>query len=555
MKTKINRRNFIETTSLATAGFYVMPLFTSCKSETSPEHTQAGKKINKDFIPDVDLQLTASSSQTNIFSDEKTNTYSYKASIIKGSQDSLQQIEGSYLGPIIRVKKGDKIRVRYENQIPAESIVHWHGLHISHENDGHPEHVIGRGETYYYEFEVMNKAGTYWFHPHPHGQTGEQVYNGLAGLFIVSDKDEENLNLPQGKYDIPVVIQDRTFDDNHQLSYSGNSRMGQMTGFLGDRIMINGKIDNTLSLSANGKYRLRFLNGSNSRAYKLSWNNGSSITVFGVDGGLLPTPKTLPYLILGPAQRVDVWLDLSEHEENSNFKMVHLPLPMDNAMGGGMMNGGMMGNSNSSALPYNSQFDILNIKVGPVKENEAALPGELVSANYLQSSEAINKKNPRNFTFAMGGMMEWTINGRTYNGTEVAEEETVKLNTTEVWRINNGNQFSSNDDDDGGGMHGNGGMMSGESGMGNMMQMPHPVHIHQLQFNILNRNAEKVDNKLWEATKDGFINEGWQDSIYLLPGMQIDLIMRFEHFKGLFLYHCHNLEHEDMGMMRNFKIV
>lgn len=96
--------------------------------------------------------------------------------------------------------------------------------------------------------------------------------------------------------------------------------------------------------------------------------------------------------------------------------------------------------------------------------------------------------------------------------------------------------------------------MGNGRGMVNMMQMPHPVHIHQLQFNIVSRNSDNVDRNLWNAVKDGFINEGWQDSVYLLPGMYMDVVMHFEDFKGLFLYHCHNLEHEDMGMMRNFKI-
>lgn len=557
---KYSRRNFIETAGLAAGGLYLMPLVSSCKSDTSAAHPNMGKAIDADFNPDVDIQLTASPSKTNLFSQNSTETYSYNGSLIKGSENTLQDLEGSYLGPIIRVNKGDKVRVRFENQIQDKSIIHWHGLHVSHENDGHPEHIIGKGETYIYEFEVMNRAGTYWFHPHPHGHTGEQVYQGLAGLFIVSDKEEQELNLPIGEYDIPIVIQDRTFDSNNQLVYLPNGRMDRMMGFLGNQILINGKIDNSLSLSANGKYRLRFLNGSNSRAYKLAWDNGGPITVFGVDGGLLEAPKTLPYLILGPAQRVDVWLDLSGQKENNSIKLVHLPMPLDSMMGGGMMGRGMMGNDNSSSLPYNSQFDVLKIKVGPPKENSAVLPRQLATPNNLQPAEAINKNSPRTFTFAMGGMMKWTINGRTYNGTEVAEEETVKLNSTEVWRINNGSGFSSGSERSrkgmmGRGMHGNGGMMGGNGGMGGMMQMPHPVHIHQLQFNILNRNADKVDGEIWEATKDGFINEGWQDSVYLLPGMQMDLIMHFENYKGLFLYHCHNLEHEDMGMMRNFEIV
>jgi FtsP/CotA-like multicopper oxidase with cupredoxin domain len=552
---KYNRRSFIETASLFAAGFYVMPLFSSCKPDMFSAHPNVGTTINSDFNADVDIQLKAVQSSTTILSVKNTDTYSYKGSLIKGNKQTLQQLEGSALGPIIRVKKGDRVRIRFENEISEKSIIHWHGLHVSHENDGHPEHVIDKGETYIYEFEVMNRAGTYWFHPHPHGHTGEQVYKGLAGLFIVTDEEEKALNLPTGDYDIPVVIQDRTFNENNQLLYLPNGRMDQMQGFLGNRILINGKVDNTLSLNKDAKYRLRLLNGSNSRAYKLAWNTGEPLTVFGVDGGLLESPKKLPYLLLGPAQRVDVWLDLSKKSENEELKLIHLPIPLDNMMSGGMMGGGMMGNKSDNSLPYNSQFDIININVGASRKNDAQLPERLSVSQALDPADAENRNSPRTFNFAMEGMMKWTINGRTYNGMEVTEDEIVKLNTTEVWRINNGGNISTKNQKDGRGMMGNNrGMMGNGSGMGNMMQMPHPVHIHQLQFNIINRNHENVDQNLWNAVKDGFIDEGRQDSVYLLPGMYMDLVMRFEDFKGLFLYHCHNLEHEDMGMMRNFKI-
>ncbi|SRX55074.1 multicopper oxidase family protein [Aequorivita sp. CIP111184] len=547
-KKQYTRRNFVGTVGLATSGLYFMPLISSCRSDTASAHPNVGNAVNNDFNPDIDIQLKAVQSSTKILSDKNTDTYSYKGSLIKGGKQTLQHLVGSALGPIIRVNKGDRVRIRFENEIPAKSIIHWHGLHVSHENDGHPEHVIDKGETYIYEFEVMNRAGTYWFHPHPHGHTGEQVYKGLAGLFIVTDEEEKALNLPTGDFDIPVVIQDRTFDENHQLVYLPNGRMDQMRGFLGNRILINGKIDKGLSLNKDGKYRLRLLNGSNSRAYKLAWNTGESITVIGVDGGLLASHKTLPYLLLGPAQRVDVWLDLSKKSENEELKLVHLPIPLDTMMGSGMMGGGMMGNQSDNSLPYNSQFDVLKINVGTSKKNDASLPDELSAFTTLNLADATNRTFPRTFNFGMEGMMKWTINGRTYNGMEVADDEIVKLNTTEIWRINNGGNISIEGQNDGGGMMGN------NRGMGNMMQMPHPVHIHQLQFNIINRNIENVDQNLWNAVKDGFIDEGWQDSVYLLPGMYMDLVMRFEDFKGLFLYHCHNLEHEDMGMMRNFKI-
>ena len=541
------RRSFIETASLVSAGFYVMPLFSSCNSVTSSAHPEVGTTVNSDFNANVDIQLKAVQSSTKILSTKNTDTYSYKDFLIKGNKQTLQQLEGSAFGPIIRVEKGDRVRIRFENEISEKSIIHWHGLHVSHKNDGHPTNVIGKGETYLYEFEVMNKAGTYWFHAHPDGRTGEQVYKGLAGLFIVTDEEEKALNLPTGDYDIPIVIQDKTFDENNQLVYMPNGMMDQMRGFLGNRILINGKTENTLYLNKDGKYRLRLINCSNSRAYKLAWNTGEPLTIFGVDGGLLVSPKIIPYLILAPAQRVDVWLDLSEKSESVELKLIHQPIPLDNMMGGGMMNGGMMGTENDNLLPYNSQFDILNINIRDSRKNDARLPDKLSTSTTLNPADAANRTSPRTFNFGMGGMMKWTINGRTYNGIEVANDEIVKLNTTEVWRINNGGKISTENQNDGGGMMAN-------RGMGNMMQMPHPVHIHQLQFNIIERNTQSVDRNLWNTVKDGFIDEGPQDTVYLLPGMYMDLLMRFEDFKGLFLYHCHNLEHEDMGMMRNFKV-
>jgi blue copper oxidase len=490
---RYSRRKFIETASMVAAGFVVIPLFNSCNSTTFSTHAKDANAINSDFIADLDIQLKAVESSTKIKSTKNTDTYSYKGSLIKGNKQNLIELDGIALGPIIRVEKGNRVRIRFENELTQKSIIHWHGLHVSHENDGHPTKVIGKGETYIYEFEVVNRAGTYWFHAHPDGHTGEQVYNGLAGLLIVTDAEEKALNLPTGDYDIPVVIQDKTFDENNQLIYLPNGRMDQMHGFLGNQILINGKIDNSLSLNKDGKYRLRLLNGSNSRAYKLAWNTGEAITVFGVDGGLLASPKTLPYLILAPAQRADVWLDLSNRSDTEELKLIHLPIPLDNMMGGGMMNGSGLNSDKDNSLSYNSQFDILKIKLKESRKNDATLPDKLLDLMPLNAADAANRTSPRTFTFAMQGMMKWTINGRSYNGLEVSEDETVKLNTTEVWRINNGGNTLTSNQKNGGGMMGNNG------GMGNMMQMPHPVHIHQVQFNILNRNSENVDRVLWNA--------------------------------------------------------
>ncbi|MBD3627746.1 multicopper oxidase domain-containing protein [Cyclobacterium sp.] len=551
----INRRKFLAKAGAGATVTMIWPFFPSCDTKTS---TTAKPELSKDFQPDIDVELKAVQRDLSVLPGPKTKVWVYEAKLIKGNKEALQPLEGSYLGPIIKVRKGQKVRIRFQNDLPEESIVHWHGMHVPERYDGHPQDVINSGETYIYEYKVMNRAGTYWFHPHPHGRTGPQVYNGLAGLLLVTDDEEQLLNLPQGAFDLPVVIQDRTFDEYNQLVYLNNGQMDRMAGFLGNRILINGSPEQTLSLKAGCKYRLRLLNGSNSRIYKLAWGDGNPVIVFGIDGSLLSTPKELPYLMLGPAKRADVWLDLTNKPEGTELTMKNASFPLEVMSGGMMGDGGMMEGAESD-LPQGSEYPVFTVLASGSGSNAYTLPRQLANPDYIDPSTAVNLNAPRQFTFAMGHM-EWTINGRTWETTEVADEEIVKLGSTEVWKLINGGGMMS--DDDGGGMMDGHGMMGDENGMmnnqgmmGNRMQMPHPIHIHQVQFNILERDVANVDPQLWDAIKDGFVDEGWHDTVLLMPGMSAKVIMQFKNFKGLFVYHCHNLEHEDMGMMRNFKIV
>jgi FtsP/CotA-like multicopper oxidase with cupredoxin domain len=151
--------------------------------------TKAGlaSSNNKDFNPDLELSLTAAPAKVQISPGEPTTVWAYKGQVTKGDPDSMMNPDQSYLGPIIRTRMNRKIRIHFKNNLPDESIIHWHGLHVPAKMDGHPMHVIPSGKTFTYEFEVLNRAGTYWYHPHPHGRTGHQVYGGLAGLFLVSD--------------------------------------------------------------------------------------------------------------------------------------------------------------------------------------------------------------------------------------------------------------------------------------------------------------------------------------------------------------------------------
>ena len=232
----------------------------------------------------IDISLTAQPGEAAVFQGIPTNVWRFNAAVNKGPGSRIVSIPESYLGPIIKVRQGDKVRIRFKNNIPEASIVHWHGLHVPAIMDGHPRYVISKGQTYLYEFEVKNRAGTYWYHPHPHGRTGPQVYGGLAGLFLVSDEEEQSLSLPNGEYEIPLVIQDRRFDSENQLVYTSGHMMDRMIGFLGDTILVNGRPNFILPVSQSA-YRFRILNGSNSRIYKLAWKDKSPLIVIGTDGG------------------------------------------------------------------------------------------------------------------------------------------------------------------------------------------------------------------------------------------------------------------------------
>lgn len=538
-KLKVSRKLFLKFTGGSTALLFLPNLFlNACENEAEPD-----RKADPNFSPDVEIELTAQKDNVSILPGNTTKVWKYSGSVRKGRKDSLQILDENYLGPIFRVNKGEKIRVIFKNEVDEKTIVHWHGLHVPAEMDGHPKYLIDKDEEYVYEFEVKNRAGTYWFHPHPHELTGPQVYSGLAGLFIISDNEEKKLNLPSGKDDIPVIIQDRTFDDDNQLVYL-DSPMGRMTGFLGDEIIVNGRKNFSLNLDTKA-YRLRLLNGSNSRIYKLAWSDGTPFTVIGTDGGLLERPVQKDYLTFGPAERFDIIVDLSNKEPGANISLISLPFPstfsgISGMMnGGGMMGGGrgMMGgnrNNDQSTPDMGSRLQLLSINIKNEVKSSFQLPSKLSTIKDENPKNAVNYNDPRKFVFGMGGHMRWTINNKTFEMTEVAEWEKVKLNTSEVWEFVNGG--------------------GGRGMMGGMMQMPHPIHIHGRQFKIIERINDYGFTETFNSFKDGFVDEGWKDSFLLLPGTRVKVLLRFEDYSGMFLYHCHNLEHEDMGMMRNYLI-
>lgn len=540
MNSSINfkRRQLLKYAAFAVSGAASYPIWA--------QSAAAFKAVNvpsANFHPDVEIELTQAVSEVQIFGGPKTRVWKVQGKVLSGPSDAIHNHPDNYLAPTIRLKKGQKVRIYLNNDLPAHSILHWHGLHVPANMDGNPMYAVSHGEAYIYEFEIRNRAGTYWYHAHTHSVTARQVYSGLAGLFIVHDDEELALNLPSGEFDVPLVIQDRSFDKQNQLVYSDHM-MQRMQGFLGDRIFVNGRPDFVLPVSGQA-YRLRLLNGSNSRIYKLAWSDDSKMTVIGTDGGLLERPRHHSYVMLAPGERIELWVDFSGRPIGSEVTLRSLAFDMAihghggmGMMGGGMgmmggrgrgMMGGGMGMMHASALPSGSDYPLFGVKVVKPGQSSQRLPERLSTITKLNAGDAVNDGNPRTITLSMRHMSA-LLNGRSYKMNDVRSDEIIPLNSLQLIEFDNGYD----------GMHG--------------MPMPHPMHLHGEQFQIVKRQVNPRSREAYGTVSAGLVWGGWKDTVMVMPGEKVTLLKPFNDFKGLFMYHCHNLEHEDMGMMRDFLV-
>lgn len=482
------------------------------------------KRSRSDFEPDVEITLSAAPDELPLRPGKATRIWRFKGSVVKGPAAALTAATDSYLGPTLRFSRGQKVRIRFQNGLNEPSIVHWHGLDVPESADGHPHLAIGAGAEYVYEFEVTNRAGTYWYHPHPHGRVGPQVNMGLAGLLIVHDDEERALNLPSGDGELLCVLQDRSFDAENQFTYA-RSMMEREMGHTGDVMLVNGRPDAAWALGTRA-YRLRILNGSNARIYKLAWSDGTPMTVLASDGGLLEAPIAQRFVTLAPAQRVELWLDLSNRALNSTLSLKSESFPIADAgldMGGRGMGGGMGGmQMRQGAVPLGAELMLLRITVARRERVRATLPSRLAryDARWQPVTGATERAIPMTFR-----QMQWFFAGRTFDMHDAAPDETVRAGSTQLWSFTNA-----------------GGPMG--------MQMAHPIHLHGRQFRVLARSGANAAN----ALSEGIVDAGWMDTVLVLPGETVRLQVPFTTHPGLYLYHCHILEHEDMGMMRNFRV-
>lgn len=418
-----------------------------------------------------------------------------------GIQTSTMGYNGDFLGPTFRVKNGQHFKTIVNNQLGQRTTLHWHGLHVPAKWDGGPRQVIAPRSTWLPEFTIKQKAATLWYHPHAMGLTGEQVYNGLAGLFIVDDEVSENLDIPKsyGEDDFPLVIQDRRFFRNGEFAYARNM-MDIMNGVIGNTLLINGVQQPILDVPK-GKVRLRVLNGSNSSIYRISFSDNRAFFQIATDGGFLERPVALDTLLLSAGERAEIIVDFGREELGAVSRLTVDQLP-------------------------GSRFEAMDFRVTRPATTKSHLPLELTSINWLKEKDAIKTRTFSMETMGMGrgrmgmGMMgggRLSINGKKMNINRI--DETIQLGSTEIWQITN------------------------QSAM--MMSMPHSMHLHDVQFQILDRNGRPP-----EANE-----KGRKDTVLIPPGETVRIISRFVDYTGIYMYHCHLLEHEDDGMMGQFEVV
>lgn len=455
---------------------------------------------------DVHIRLYADAATAQILPGAATNVYQYTAKLIYGPRDTIQRIPGSHIGPTLHFLTGQRVRIEFVNRLAEETVVHLHGLHVPMSADGHPLNTVPPGGVWNHEFTVLNQAGTYWYHAHTDMRTGFQVNRGLAGMILVHDKADDLAPVPKRPYDLALAIQDRRFNSGNQLVHS----TGSQTGFLGDKILVNGIYAQPIAVSERC-YRLRILNGCNSRIFKLGWSDGSPVCVLGTTGGLLPAPEERPYVMLSPGDRVELWADFYDRPVGSEVSLMTLPFE----------NGG----PGSGYPPQGTQMELQRFVVQAGSMEYLPLPSELRPFPQWDRSQAVNAENSRVFALEYMGM--WTINGNTFELSNYTNDEEVRLNQLELWEIRND--------------------------LPNAVTQAHPMHFHGPQFQIVRRWME--DDLYWyDSVREGFVDGGWHDTILAFPGERVEFLTRWTDYTGLFLYHCHNLEHEDMGMMRNLYV-
>ncbi|WP_305965203.1 multicopper oxidase family protein [Streptomyces sp. IMTB 2501] len=447
--------------------------------------------------------------------------------IIPGLKTTVWGYDGIFPGPTFTVRSGRRTEIRVLNKLSVPTSLHLHGGVTPPHSDGYPTDVLvpaqcgaefkARGVTHgkegmgsmhapasdwtvwegykTYTYPMDQRAATLWYHDHRMDFSAPQVWRGLAGMFLVHDQEEDALPFPGGERDIPLLICDRSFEEDGSFRYPGHSptctgtpgvQDAYMDGVLGDVQLVNGAPWPEAEVSAT-RHRLRLLNASNARRYHLvlKREGGGTLpfTHIGSDGGLLASPQCLDRIPMAPAERFDVVVDFTDCPVGTEVTLV-------NTLADGRMR------------------QVMRFRVARKERKDAShVPAHLSRYTALRPASAVVT---RHFDFRRSDDA-WTINGRPFSTSEILARP--RLNTVERWR------FTSD--------------------------FHHPVHLHLAHFQVLSRGG-----RVPEPT-----DAGWKDTVDVRPYEVVDALVRFRGYRGRYLLHCHNLEHEDMAMMANYEVV
>lgn len=409
-------------------------------------------------------------------------------------------INGSFLAPTLRARRGEVVAPLLHNTLPEETTIHWHGMHLPAEMDGGPHQTIPAGESWNPTWTVEQPASTLWYHPHPHGKTAEHVYRGIAGLFLVDDETTDGLHVPNeyGVDDIPLIVQDKRFTDNGQLSLEPASFIDSLSGMgafgiLGDTILVNGTYDSHFEVTRS-LTRFRLLNGSNARFYNFGFDDDRSFRVIATDNGFVPgEPVETNRVLLGPAERVEIVVEFNPGDD-----VILRSYEQDLAAN----------NVNERFIGAEDTFDILRLQAPESLETSPPLehPGEVNPTPDVPSDATVR-------AFNLDG--HESINGEKMDMNRI--DEVIPASALEIWNVTSDGQ-------------------------------PHTFHIHGATFHVL-----EVD-----GGEPSPLVRGPKDTVLVSPDHGVKLAVQFAPYTDPefpYMYHCHILRHEDNGMMGQFVVV
>ena len=422
-----------------------------------------------------------------------------------GEQGNLLSYNQQIPGPRLEARPGDQVRIRATNRLSAPTNLHYHGLHISPK--GSADNIflkLSPGESYIYEFTIPKNhySTTAYYHPHFHGYVAQQVFGGLGGIFVVRGALDEIPEIKQAKEEF-IFLKD--FDVNVATERSQPFQRMQMMGREGSTVTVNGRVNPELSISAGGLLRLRFVNASTSRFYNLQLE-GHSFYLIATDAGATSSPIELSELLLSPGERAEVLV--KGNAQPSNYRLLNLPYQRGGMgmMGRGMMGRGRMGHHGMRRGQPNRETSSQTLATltysGEVEP--LSLPQKLIPVEELPEPQT-KRQFTLNHGMIPGRGMQFLINGQVFDSQRT--DTRAFLDTVEEWEISN-------------------------TGV-----MDHPFHLHTNRFQAVSRNGQPLPYRTWK------------DTVLVPRGETVRIRIPFRDFVGKTVYHCHILDHEDLGMM------